>query len=126
MAEAMMGLASVATRQGDFVAAAELYQEVFSILQRIQYRELIPPCLEGQATGVAEQGELVWAAQLWGAAEALREAIGIPIPPVYRLEYEQLVAKARAQLGDKAFARAWDEGRGMMPQRARTRPSSSG
>ncbi len=125
MSEAMMGLASVATRQGEFVAAADLYQEIFSILQRIQDQELIPPCLEGWATVVAEQGELVWAAHLWGAAEALREAIGTPVPPVYRLDYERIVAKVRAQLGDKAFARAWDEGRSMMPEQARTRPNSS-
>ncbi|MFL5627238.1 MAG: hypothetical protein ACJ788_16790, partial [Ktedonobacteraceae bacterium] len=79
--------------------------------QRIQYKELIPSCLEGLAAVAAEQSELVWAAHLWGAAEALREAIGTPIPPVYRLNYERAVAKARAQLGNEAFARAWAEGR---------------
>jgi predicted ATPase len=125
MSEAMMGLASVATRQGNFVAASDLYQEIFSILERIQDQELLPPCLEGLATVVAEQGELVWAAQLWGAAEAQREAIGTPIPPVYRLDYERVVAKARAQAGDGAFARAWDQGRTMILEQARTRPNSS-
>ena len=126
MSEAMLGLASVATMQGDFVAARALYQEIFSILQRIQYQELIPPCLEGLATVVAEQGELVWAAHLWGAAEALREAIGTPIPPVYRLDYEQAVVKARAQLGDEAFVRGWDEGRRMRVEEAMGKQGSQG
>jgi tetratricopeptide (TPR) repeat protein len=94
MAEALIGLASVATVQGDCVAAHDLYQESLLILQRIHYQELIPPCLEGLATVAATQGELVWAAQLWGAAEAQREALGTPIPPVFRLAYERAVARA--------------------------------
>ncbi len=70
---------------------------------------------------VAEQGELVWAAQLWGAAEALREALGTPIPPVYRLDYERAVAKAHAQVSNETFAKAWAEGRTMTPEQAMTR-----
>jgi hypothetical protein len=79
---------------------------------------LIPSCLEGLAAVATEQGELVWAADLWGAAEALREAIGTPIPPVYRLDYERVVAKVRAQLGNETFAKAWAEGRNMTPEQA--------
>jgi tetratricopeptide (TPR) repeat protein len=126
MADALMGLASVAMMQGDFVAVRDLYQESFSILQRIQYYELIPSCLEALATVAAEQGELVRSAHLWGASETLREAIGTPIPPVYRLDYERAVAKARAQSGNEAFARAWAEGRGMMPEQAISNHASSG
>jgi len=62
---------------------------------------------------VASQGEHEWAARLWGAAEALREAIGAPMPPVYRATYEQAVALARAQVGEEAFAAAWAEGLAM-------------
>jgi tetratricopeptide (TPR) repeat protein len=123
MADALIGVASVATMLGDFVAARDLYMESFQIIQRIQYKELIPSCLQGLAAVAAEQGELVWAAHLWGAAEALREAIGTPIPPVYRLGYERAVAKARAQLGNVTFARAWSEGRTMTPEQAMTRQS---
>ncbi|GAC1349466.1 MAG: hypothetical protein NVSMB27_22870 [Ktedonobacteraceae bacterium] len=141
MADALVGLASVATMQGDFVAARDLYQQSLLILQRIQYQELIPFCLEGLAAVATElgttpslqggftstasqpvamqgEGELVWAAHLWGTAEALREAIGTPVPPVYRLDYERVVAKARAQLGNETFARGWVEGRGMTPEQA--------
>ena len=143
MAEALIGLASVATMQCDFASAHQLYQESFLILQRIQYKELIPSCLEGLAAVAAElgtnpsfqrdfastasrsgamqgEGELVWAAHLWGAAEALREAIGTPISPVYRLDYERAVAKARAQVGNESFAKAWAEGRTMTPEQAIT------
>ncbi len=123
MADALMGLASAATMRGDFMAAHDLYQESFKILQRIQYKELISPCLEGLARVAAEQGELVWAAHLWGAAEALREAIGTPIPLVYRLGHERAVAKVHAQVSNDTFAKAWAEGRAMTPEQAMTRPS---
>jgi len=105
------------------VAAHDLYQESFKILQRIQYKELISPCLEGLAAVAAEQSELVWAAHLWGAAEALREAIGTPIPLVYRLSHGRAVAKVRAQVSNETFAKAWVEGRAMTPEQAVTRPS---
>src|SRR5437762_8427606 len=59
---------------------------------------------EALATVTAEQGEPVQAAHLWGAAEALREAIGTPIPPAYRPGYKQAVAAARSQLGEEDFA----------------------
>jgi hypothetical protein len=117
-AEALLGLASAATMRGDFAAARDLYQESFLILQRIQYKELIPFCLEGLAAMAAEQSELVWAAHLWGAAEALRDAIGTPIPPVYQLGYERAVAKADAQVGNEVFARAWAKGRTMTLEQA--------
>jgi predicted ATPase/class 3 adenylate cyclase len=111
MAEALIGLASVAAMQGDFGAAQNLYRESFSILQSIHYQELIPACLEGLATVAALQGDLVWAARLWGAAEVLREALGTPLPQVYRLDYARAVAQACAQVGTEAFGRAWGEGR---------------
>jgi hypothetical protein len=57
------------------------------------------------------QGELRWAAQLWGAAEALREGTASPLLPSDRASYEQVMAAARAQLGEEAFASAWAEGR---------------
>jgi hypothetical protein len=53
-----------------------------------------------------------------GAAEALREAIGTPIPPVYGLDYQQEIATARSQTGEDAFARAWLQGRAMAPEEA--------
>ena len=39
--------------------------------------------------------------------------MGVPIPPVYRAQYEQSIAAARSQLGEKLFASAWAEGRSM-------------
>lgn len=53
------------------------------------------------------------AARLFGAAEALHELIGAPIPSSQRPHYERQVAVARAALGDEAFAAAWSAGRAL-------------
>jgi DNA-binding NarL/FixJ family response regulator len=60
----------------------------------------------------------MWAAQLWGASEALRESLGTPIPLVMRAAYESSIAAACAQLGKKAFEAAWEEGRTMTAEQA--------
>ena len=58
----------------------------------VNARETICLGLEGLAGVVAPQGELVWAARLWGAADSLRHAIGAPLSPVERARYEQEIA----------------------------------
>ena len=67
---------------------------------------------------VAARQQLTWAAQLWGASEALRDACGIPIPRIELADYERSVPAARVHLGEKAFAAAWAEGRSMTSEQA--------
>ncbi len=42
-------------------------------------------------------------ARLFGAAGALRDAIGTPLPPVERASYEHNMAGARAELSEEAL-----------------------
>ncbi len=79
------------------------------LLQEFHDKEYVPSCLEGLGIVAAEQGELEWAARLWGAARALREAIGTPLSPVYRADYEQALIAARTQFDEQAFASAMAE-----------------
>jgi DNA-binding NarL/FixJ family response regulator len=79
---------------------------------------MIAARLVGVGEVVAAQHKLAWAAQLWGAADALRDALGVPIPPVERADYERSLSAARVHLGERAFAAAWAQGRAMTPQRA--------
>ncbi len=60
-------------------------------------------------------GQPVRAVRLWAAAEAIREVAGIYLTPLARTRtnYDGHLAAARAQLGDSAFAKAWNEGRAM-------------
>ena len=111
-------LGRVAASEGDYAAAGTLYEESLAIGREMGDDLNIPSYLEGLADVVAIQGESLWTARLLGSAETLREARGTPIPPVYRAGYERSVASARIQLGEKAFAAAWVEGRGMTAEQA--------
>jgi ATP/maltotriose-dependent transcriptional regulator MalT len=111
-AEVLSLLARAVTVQGDYAAARALFEESLALCAQ-GCEKTIPSCLEGLAGLVAVQGELAWAAQLWGAAEALRETIGAPIPAVSRPSYERAVTAARSQLGEKLFIVAWGQGRTM-------------
>jgi predicted ATPase/DNA-binding SARP family transcriptional activator len=80
------------------------------------YRELgdkagTAAALAGLAGVVGIQGQWEYAAQLFGAARALRDTSGAQIiaPDLYH--YERNVAAVRARLGEAAFAAAWDVGR---------------
>jgi ATP/maltotriose-dependent transcriptional regulator MalT len=119
-AGSISSLARVEAVQSNYAAARALYEECVALCREVGYilGLGIASALEGLAGVVAAQGELVWAAQLWGAAEALREAMGTPIPPVYCAAYQRAVDVASTQLGEKAFTAAWAEGCTMTPEQA--------
>jgi DNA-binding CsgD family transcriptional regulator/tetratricopeptide (TPR) repeat protein len=120
IAQSLCQLARAATIQGDDVTAYNLYEEGMAIAREMNLKRLIASCLEGLAEVGAIQGKFVWAAQLWGAAEVLREAVSVPIPFVDCANYEQAVTAVRSQLGEKVFAAAWAQGRTMTPEQAIT------
>jgi hypothetical protein len=64
------------------------------------------------------QGLPARAARLYGAAEALREAIPAPLPPADPADHERQAAATRDTLGKKAFAAAWAAGRQMTMEQA--------
>ena len=118
-------LARVEANQENYQTARALYEQSLTTATRgIDDMGLVASCLEGLAAVVAAQGELTWAARLWGAAEVHREVIGAPLPPVDHAAYQDSIAAARSQLGDKTFAAAWAEGRAMTPEQALADQSS--
>jgi len=123
--ETLLGLARVALDEGDREAARRRYQHCLTILHEMRSQEFLAACLEGLAALEAAQGAPRMAARLWGAAEALREAMGTPIYPVYRASYEQAIAQARATLGEQVFRTAWAEGRGLTPEQVLATPHTT-
>jgi predicted ATPase/DNA-binding CsgD family transcriptional regulator len=114
-----IGLARLCARQGNATTARRLYRESLNMLMEFNvYQECVAAGLEGLAVLEAGQDALRQAAWLWGAAHALREAIGAPLYPVSRAGYEQAIAQASAQPGEQAFRAAWAEGRMMTPVQA--------
>lgn len=65
---------------------------------------------------IAAQQQFVWATQLWGASEAIRDSTGIPVPTVELADYERSISSTRATLGEKRFSAAWAQGRAMTPE----------
>jgi len=118
----LYALAEVAAAGGDSARSQALYKQGVGVARESGDKRAIPSGLEGLAAAVAAQGNYIWAAHLWGAAEVLREAIGTPLPPVERVPYHRAVAAARTQLGEQAFATAWAEGRTLSPEQALATP----
>ena len=117
-AESLAHLARAAASQGDTEASRDLYEEGLMLARELDNKLTIASCLEGLAGILLAQGEAVWAVRMWGAAKAVREAIGAPLPPIERAGYEQAVATARGLLAEQIFAAAWAEGRTMTPEQA--------
>jgi len=120
VAESLSLLGRVEATRGDHAFARALYEESLAMAKEIGDKELIASGLEGLASVVVVQGELAWAARLWGTAEALREAIGAPLQPVERADYDHAVAAVRDHLGEDAFVSAWVEGRIMTAEQVLT------
>jgi tetratricopeptide (TPR) repeat protein len=64
-------LGKVAAQQGDLPAAHAYFQECLALFEELDDQRSSAACLEQWASVVARQGAALWAAHLWGAAEAL-------------------------------------------------------
>jgi tetratricopeptide (TPR) repeat protein len=116
--EALLAFARVAMSQGELATARARYQESLALAREIDARNFIAAALEGIGVVVAAQGESEWAVRLWAAAQSLRAAIGAPLPPVYRADYERALTNARAGLDEETFAADWTEGEAMALEQA--------
>jgi non-specific serine/threonine protein kinase len=109
-------------RQGDAARALALLQVSLATGQTLGDPQRIVECLESLATMAAGTGRdpagARRATRLAGAAAALREAIGAPLPPVDRPAFETVMQQARSALGEAPFAAAWTAGRALTPDEA--------
>lgn len=103
----------VAQEEGDLGAAGALLEGSLEAWAAMGARPFVAQSLESLAGLRRAQGESGVAARLFGAAEALREAMGYPRPPRDREEHQLNVPALGAALGEDAFAAAWAEGRAM-------------
>jgi predicted ATPase/Tfp pilus assembly protein PilF len=111
-------LGFAALYQNNYERAKLLFEESLAIFGEVGDKEGIANGLEGLAGVAAVQGQAERAARLWGAAEALRDAIGAPLPPADRIRYQPYLTAASTSLGRAAFAAAWAEGQVMPLEQA--------
>jgi len=103
---------------GDNSSAQVYLEESLAIAREGEDRIRIVMLLETFVGFAADTGKSEWAAVLCGAAEALREEIGAPLPPGEREGYDPAVAKVHGALGEEAFTTAWAIGRAMTLEQA--------
>ena len=120
MARVLGNLGGVALLQGDLPRAAACSRESLLLHWEVGYKEGVAYALEHLAGVATADGEPERAARLFGAAEALREAIGTPLPPSERTGHERDVQSVRYCLGEEEFAAAWEVGRSLPLEEART------
>ena len=99
--------------EGECDSACLRHREALAIRADLNDRWGIAQSIACLAQAACAAGRSRWAARLFGAAEAQREAIGAAIAPIEQQEYDRLVARAREDLGEEAFAALWAEGRGL-------------
>ena len=103
-------LARLLRLDGDRTAARKALSESLAYLRRVGDRFGLAGCLEELAALLGEMGDRSTVATLMGAAEALRDGIGAPLPPYRRDVWDSLAQRVRDELGDERFERAHSEG----------------
>jgi predicted ATPase/class 3 adenylate cyclase len=114
----VLGLGRLAQKQGDAERAAALYREGLARYREKRRKPELAKGMEALGSLAVAQGQPERAARLFGAADALREAAGAPMPPVERGDYQREVAAVLAALGKDTFATAWAAGRAMTLEQA--------
>lgn len=117
VARTLMHLADLALQQGDRSRAKELHRECLRIRQGLRDMPGIASAMEKLAWVLAPDAAED-AARLLGAAEALRESIHAPMPPMARADYEQSVGALTSRLGRETFDTLRLQGRSMSAEEA--------
>jgi predicted ATPase/DNA-binding CsgD family transcriptional regulator len=119
MCLSIMGTAAL--ERGDPVRAALCEEEVLHMLRETKDKAGIVYGLMIMAgVAILRDDSPARAARLWGAEEALREAIAFPVSLYDRAhyDYEGYQTVARSRMDEESFAEAWAEGRAMSPEQA--------
>ncbi len=112
MALCLLRLAKVARAGGDHAGASSLDVRALTLASGMGAKRAMAEWLEGLARTAVAQASFRQAMVLLGAAQAVRDELGAPLPPAEKPGRDADLAAARSALGDEADA-AWDEGRAM-------------
>jgi len=118
VARTKVNLVWIAMLEGDFTNATELLTETLSKLALFDDKWSSAEVLETLAQVESRHGDTIKAALLFGAAEALREEVGMPLQAFESETYEKDIETIRKDLGKKAFTRAREQGRTMTLEQA--------
>ncbi len=118
VAEANHANGETALATGNIPLAAIHFARSLELARQSGFQPLIAWNLGG-AAGVALLAENPErAARLWGAAEALRQSIGVREAPASHATHHRLIAAAREQVGEAKFAAEWAAGEALTLEQA--------
>jgi predicted ATPase/DNA-binding SARP family transcriptional activator len=115
---ALIALGNIAFEQGDYGRTIALGEESLRLCQELDIKQGIAAALEELAAVAGVQRQPERAAQLFGAAMALRERIGATLPPNERPVYDRRLIAAQTQLDGATWAAAMAAGRAMTLEQA--------
>lgn len=118
LANSLNNLANVARDQGDAAAAQALYVESLTINRELGDRLAVAYLLEDIGRLAVRRDRAGAALRLLGAAQALRDVIGAPLPPAEQESLDRSLAPAREALGPDAQAAALAAGQAMSLEEA--------
>lgn len=111
-------LARTAMYQGEEERARRSFREGLDLQRKVKYKPVVASLLEGLAKVNLVLGKPEMVARLLGAADALRDAAGFPLPLIDREGYESDISASRTALGVKLFEKLWAEGHEMSMKQA--------
>ena len=118
IAGSLSDLGNLTRDQHDFAAAQSLYRESIQIFQDLGHKRGIARLLEGLACSASAQSKPERSLRLAGAAAALRQMLGAPLPPAEQAQLERTLEPARQAVSSTAASAAWLEGWGMSVEKA--------
>ena len=114
IANSIHGLGIAAYRQGDHAQAVAFLVDSLVRGREIGARDIVANGLEGLAQVATALGQPSQAGRLAGAAEALRQILGLPLPPRERPEHEQAASPSAARIAPAAFHAEWSAGKALL------------
>jgi tetratricopeptide (TPR) repeat protein len=114
----LCNLGWISLLQNDIGRAADYYEESLDLAWDNEMEPVVLTTLEGYACVAGAQGEAWRAARLWGPAQTLQEAKGIPRDTDWLAEADECMSAVRLDLGEQAWEEALAEARAMTLEEA--------
>ncbi len=118
VSDALNNLGAACFGEADFLLSKKHFAEAARLASELGNKMTISYSLDGFAALAVENGDHDRAAQLCGAAEALRESIGYKIEPAEDIFRNAYLERLRTKLPDAAFSTAFQLGRLITPEKA--------
>ncbi len=118
LANTLTSLSEVLIDQNDIAAAQPLLVESLNIARALGDKRTTAFLLENFARVAIIQGDGLRAVKLVGAASALRQTIGAPLPEAEQKILDERLQTAREQFGENVVAELWEQGKTMTMEEA--------